>query len=74
MYRLYGQRMPVALGQESSGMATVGLATGVAALEAYVLYKVWKSRGEKDWPWYLLGAAVGANILLKVIAAAKVGA
>jgi hypothetical protein len=55
-------------------MATVGLATGVAALEAYVLYKVWKSRGEKDWPWYLLGAAVGANILLKVIAAAKVGA
>jgi len=70
VHRLYSQRMPVALGQTDDG-STAGLAVGVAALEAYVLYKVWKSRGDKDWAWYLLGAAVGANILLKAVVASK---
>lgn len=67
MHQLYSQR---ALGEVDAGAAS--LAVGAAAFEAYVLYKVWTSRGQKDWPWYLLGAAVGANILLKAIAASKV--
>jgi hypothetical protein len=32
-----------------------------------VLYRVWTSQpGQKDWPWYVLGAVVGINILGKI--------
>lgn len=65
------RKMPTALSAVSPDAAAISLAAGVSVFEAYVLYKVWTSRGEKDWPWYLLGAAVGANILLKVVAAAR---
>lgn len=39
----------------------------LSALEGYVLYRVWTSQpGQKDWPWYVLGAVVGINILGKI--------
>lgn len=50
----------------------LGLGGAVLALgifEGYCLYKVWKSRsGQKTWPWWVLGAGLGAQIVGLTIA------
>jgi len=70
MHQLYSQSRMPALSDTIDG-TTAGLAVGLVAVEAYALYKVLSSSGKKDWAWYLLGAAVGINILLKVTVATK---
>lgn len=70
MHQLYAQKSSI--GEVSNSGTVTGLAVGIAAVEAYALYKVLSSSGKKDWAWYLLGAAVGINILMKMVVAAKV--
>lgn len=56
------------LGEAMPNAALVGgLGIAVGLLEGYALYKIWTTHsGSKDWPWYVLGAAVGLNVLLKL--------
>lgn len=70
MYSLYSQKN--ILGEFTSEQRNRIRATalvGTSLLEGYVLYKVLSVSTKKGWPLYVLGSAVGINILGKLIMA-----
>lgn len=70
MYNLYSQRNTLSeFTPEQKNRIRATALVGTSLLEGYVLYKVLSTSTKKGWPLYVLGSAVGINILGKLVMA-----
>jgi hypothetical protein len=73
MYDLYSQNNSLKeFTPEQKNRLRATALIGTSLLEGFVLYKVLSTSTKKGWPLYVLGSAVGVNILGKLVAASLV--